>query len=172
MDALYRLVYRLGHRTLRLWWRVRRPAMSSAAVALWHEERLLVVRTSYHPLLDLPGGGIDVGEAPLAAAVRELREETGIEVAPTSLTEEGVFRYLDLERRITAHVFAWRPQEAPVPTIDRREVVWAGLLTRGELADEAVSPLLRAYLGSAAVPPRDEADRYQCSKGTRQISRA
>lgn len=172
MDALYRLVYRLGHRTLRLWWRVRRPAMSSAAVALWHEERLLVVRTSYHPLLDLPGGGIDIGEAPLAAAVRELREETGIEVPRDALTEEGVFRYLDLGRRITAHVFAWRPQVAPAAVIDRREVVWAGLLAREELANAAVSPLLQAYLGPVAAPPQAEVGRRQCSSGTRQISRA
>lgn len=34
-----------------------------------------------------PGGGIDVGESPLEAAVRELREETGIRVEPSDLGE-------------------------------------------------------------------------------------
>lgn len=34
---------------------------------------------------DLPGGLVDPGESEVEAAVRELREETGIEVSPSSL---------------------------------------------------------------------------------------
>ena len=33
----------------------------------------------------LPGGGLDFGEAPADAMVREVREETGFEVEPTDL---------------------------------------------------------------------------------------
>lgn len=146
MDAAYRAAYWLGHRALRAWWRVRRPASDAAAVALWHGDRLLVVRTSYHPLLDLPGGGVGRGEPPPAAAARELREETGLEVDPAALAPAGTYRYVDLGRRITAHVFAHRPAAAPTPRVDGREVVWAGLLSRAELAARRVSPQLAAYL--------------------------
>ena len=54
------------------------------------------------------------------AAARELREETAVEVAPERLTPDGEFRYRDLHRKVTAHVFAWRPEQAPVVAVDRR----------------------------------------------------
>ena len=54
----------------------------------------------------------------------------------------------------------------PAPVVDRREIVWAGLLTRAELATASLSPLVGLYLddtaGETAQPP----------SGTRQISRA
>lgn len=106
----------------------------------------MVVRTSYHDLLDLPGGGMETGEDPREAAIRELREETGVEAPPEALAAEGIYRYDDLGRRVTAHVFAYRPSEPPVPMIDRREIVWAGLLQRAELAQGRISPQLTAYL--------------------------
>lgn len=36
----------------------------------------------YHGLLEFPGGGIEPGEEPLAAAVREVEEEVGIVISP------------------------------------------------------------------------------------------
>ena len=151
MDPAYRLAYRLAFTLLRGWWFLRRPRTFGAAVALWDGERLLVVRCSYRPGLDLPGGGVDRGEDLAMAAVRELREEVGI-AAPTSALGPPIrLQFVANHRRITDTVFAWRPAVAPEPRIDRREIVWAGYLPRAELAKAELSQGLARYLAAEAA---------------------
>ncbi len=54
---------------------------ASVAVVALHEGDILLVRQFRHPikkeLLEIPAGGVDPGETPEAAAVREMQEETG-----------------------------------------------------------------------------------------------
>jgi 8-oxo-dGTP pyrophosphatase MutT (NUDIX family) len=53
-------------------------------VVLWDDHgRVLLLHHVFHPTMPwgLPGGWLDKGEDPLAGAVRELREETGIDTA-------------------------------------------------------------------------------------------
>lgn len=55
--------------------------VSSAAVALYtDDDRVLVVKANYKKYWSFPGGIIDLGETPKTSAVREVREETGIEL--------------------------------------------------------------------------------------------
>lgn len=69
--------------------RVRRSGAMTVVLSADGREVLLLRRTI--PFLwDLPGGGIEPGERPVDAAVRECREETGHDVA----IEREVGRYL------------------------------------------------------------------------------
>lgn len=58
-------------------------------VVLRHGGRVLMVWERARECWELPGGGIEPGESPRAAAVRELREETGQRVAPEDLRFAG-----------------------------------------------------------------------------------
>ncbi|MFG1963557.1 NUDIX domain-containing protein [Nonomuraea sp. NPDC049028] len=55
----------------------------AAAGALFSNDsgRLLLVRPTYKPYMDIPGGYVEPGETPHEACVREVREELGIQPA-------------------------------------------------------------------------------------------
>lgn len=65
---------------------IQRPSVYGLVI---YNQQLLVAKAHYTQKYVLPGGGIEKGEAIHAALIREIREETGIEV------EVGVFTFRD-----------------------------------------------------------------------------
>lgn len=58
------------------------PALTVDCVVFDARGHLLLIRRAHEPFMDryaLPGGFVDVGETVEAAALRELKEETGVE---------------------------------------------------------------------------------------------
>lgn len=53
------------------------------------EDRVLLCHRRDYDLWNLPGGGVENGETPWDALVREIREETGLDAAPVHLS--GVY---------------------------------------------------------------------------------
>lgn len=64
-------------------------AIGAFVVILDGQNRLLLSHRRDIDLWNLPGGGVESGELPTEAAVREVREETGLEVKIERLT--GVY---------------------------------------------------------------------------------
>lgn len=58
---------------------------SVTAIVTDEQGRLLLVHKTDNNLWALPGGGVDFGESVAQAAVREVKEETGIDVEVTGL---------------------------------------------------------------------------------------
>lgn len=54
------------------------PRMAAGALFFDADGRILMVQPTYKNYWDIPGGYVEVGESPLQAAVREVREELGI----------------------------------------------------------------------------------------------
>lgn len=79
-DQLLHVLATAAHRLLKLGWFVRRPKTFGAhGVALTAEGRLVLVRLRYAEGWRLPGGGRKEGETAIQAALRELREEIGMQ---------------------------------------------------------------------------------------------
>jgi 8-oxo-dGTP pyrophosphatase MutT (NUDIX family) len=74
--------------------------------------RLLIGQATGWPRWDIPKGLAEAEETHLQAAVRELREETGLEADPAALVPLGIHRYLPGKQLA---LFAWRPATMPDP---------------------------------------------------------
>jgi ADP-ribose pyrophosphatase YjhB (NUDIX family) len=85
----------------------------------------LAPRVSRHELWTLPGGGLDHGEDPRDAVVREVREETGLDVTIGPIARTYSLHLPDTwrkGRRVDAHSLrivydGWVPKDAPAPQV-------------------------------------------------------
>ncbi|PZF97803.1 NUDIX hydrolase [Micromonospora deserti] len=117
-----------------------------------------------------PGGGLDPGESPAAAAARELAEETGLRLAPAELGEsvwsetvefpfDGV-RYRQEQEFFLVRVPSWQVDTAGFTDVERASVDGHRWWTRAELVttDERYYPVelpavLARALSAAPQPP-------------------
>jgi 8-oxo-dGTP pyrophosphatase MutT (NUDIX family) len=84
----------------------------SCGVVVTDGARVLLGHATRSPRWDIPKGLVEPGETPRQAALRELREETGLIAEGETLSDLGQHAYLpgkDLA------LFAWRPDAMPDP---------------------------------------------------------
>ncbi|MDQ1746211.1 MAG: hypothetical protein QOD07_474 [Frankiaceae bacterium] len=113
---------------------VHRDPKVAVGVAVFDGDRLLLVRRVMNPgrgKWSLPGGYLDLGEDPRAAAAREAREEAGVEVAVGDVID----------------VFANPVEEGGTVFILFAASLVSGEPTAGDDADAA------AFFGRGDVPP-------------------
>ena len=124
------------------------PRHEGTQVAVYVGRGLLLVRTSYRVEWQLPGGSIQRGETPEAAARREMAEEIGLTAA--SLPPAGIMCGIWDGRRDRVHFFELRLTELPKLRLDNREIVAARLATPTELHRMVLTGPVAAYLEQTA----------------------
>jgi len=146
IDLCFQLAYRLAYRLIHIYWFICRPSLRGALVAVWHDDRILLVKPSYMPVYSLPGGGVKKGEEPIAAAVRELGEEIDLHLSANAL--KRVFEYTCNNSGMTDTVIIFETHltEPPQITIDNREIIRADFVTLDEALSRNLLPHVEQYL--------------------------
>ena len=103
-----------------------------------------------------PGGGVDEGETAVAAAVRELAEETGVEVAVEDLADLGRFELVTADRgTFHFHAFVARTTLSRVECHEGRQMVFVDSdpLPDVDLVPSTalVAPVLRQWIADHPV---------------------
>ncbi|WP_280245923.1 NUDIX hydrolase [Nocardia abscessus] len=108
------------------------------------EGRILLIRRTDNGKYSIPGGGLEAGETVAQAVVREVHEETGIDVTVTQLIgifsdPDHVIAYDDGEVRQEFSIcFHARPTGGtPRPSEESAEVEW---IRPGDLHDRDIHP--------------------------------
>jgi 8-oxo-dGTP diphosphatase len=155
LDRLLRLGYRGAFQTMRLYWRLAHPETHGALVALWHAGEVLLVQNSYLPFRSLPGGSLRRGEGARAAAVRELREEVGIEARAQDLVQVVDTRLAWAGKLDHVEIFELALAERPRVAIDRREVVAAEFFRPAVALSLHLFPPVRTAIERHRPGPRE-----------------
>ncbi|MFP3550669.1 NUDIX hydrolase [Paraburkholderia sp. SIMBA_049] len=145
IDFVWRMVLRLGYRCARVWWHLRRPPHEGALVAIYVGQALLLVKASYRAEWNFPGGSLQPGETPDAAARREMEEEIGL--SSHALRPAGSVCGNWEGRRDRVHFFELHLDRMPELRLDNREIVAARLASPEELHGVALTGAVVAYLG-------------------------
>jgi 8-oxo-dGTP diphosphatase len=144
IDAVWRLALRLGFPLARAWWHLRRPRHEGALVAIYVGQALLLVKSSYRSEWSFAGGSLKPGEAPIAAAQREMEEEIGL--TPHSLRPAGSVSGVWDGRQDRVHFFELHLDSLPGLRLDKREITATRLALPEELNSIALTGPVLSYL--------------------------
>ncbi|MFI5492077.1 NUDIX domain-containing protein [Actinoplanes sp. NPDC051859] len=154
---LARLRSMIGHELILL------PAVS--VLVLDEQARLLLVRhAGQRDGWAVPGGAVEVGESPAQAAVREIREETGLQINRLRLRDtlggpdyEVTYPNGDRVAYVTTVYEAGISAGTPVP--DQEEITELDWFAPVHLPELDLNPFTRALLRATGYLPAPETSR-------------
>ena len=103
------------------------PILTVAAVIANERGQVLLVRKRSSSVFIQPGGKIEPGEDPIPALVRELDEELGVQLEPSSAAYLGEFEAAAVNepgRSVRAHAYACSIKGNPKAQAEIEELAW------------------------------------------------
>lgn len=137
--------------------------MNAAAGVLFHsgDGRILLVQPSYKRHWDLPGGVVERGESPKAAAAREVKEELGVTVEPGRLLIVDYLPQHGNRPEMVAYIFEGGYLSDTTITVDGSEILaWAWCTGYERLMHTATAPILGRRIEHAEVARRQRVTLY------------
>lgn len=123
------------------------PGVTVAAICfIQADDRVLTVRKRGTSRFMLPGGKLEPGESPEAAACRECAEEIGVTVVPAQLESLGVWQgpaANESGQVITAHVFFSDMEISPDVSREIEEARWIPVQDPGAMR---LAPLMEQFV--------------------------
>jgi 8-oxo-dGTP pyrophosphatase MutT (NUDIX family) len=147
-NKLAQLFYNLAYRIILSIWFFTRPTVRGVYVAVWYQKKLLVIKNSYKNRFTIPCGRIKRSEDTAEAAMRELKEEVGIEIKKSQLTFVGEYVAEHNFATDVGSFFEFEMTESPNVQVDNREVTWAQFMPLDQISSLNLNPTVRAWLDS------------------------
>jgi 8-oxo-dGTP pyrophosphatase MutT (NUDIX family) len=145
-NKLARILYNLAYRIILLIWFFTRPTVYGVYVAVWYQQKLLIIKNSYRKRLTLPCGRIKRGEDTAQAAVRELKEEVGIDLRKRQLKFIGQYAAAQNHATDVGSFFEFEMEELPDVQVDNREVIWAQFMPLEQISTLDLNPTVKTWL--------------------------
>ncbi|SDK04442.1 NUDIX hydrolase [Nonomuraea jiangxiensis] len=137
-------------------------SVSVAGVIIDDQGRALLIQRRDNGHWEAPGGVLELDEDITAGLLREVREETGLQVEPVTLT--GVYK--NMARGIVALVFRCKVVGGEPTTSDEtRDLRWVTGEEVASLADEAFAIRVLDAMGSNSTPAVRQHDGVHLIRG-------
>ncbi|WP_029352595.1 NUDIX domain-containing protein [Bosea sp. 117] len=142
---------------MHVWWRFARGmTLGVRGVVLAPDQHVLLLRHTYSPGWQFPGGGVEPGETLMEALRRELEEEAAIHVVGEPRLH-GVFFNSFASRRDHVAVYVIEHFRAGAPMVPNREIAEVGFFPLDDLPPETTPGTrrrLHEIVGQQPAAPR------------------
>jgi 8-oxo-dGTP pyrophosphatase MutT (NUDIX family) len=145
-NTFARIFYKLAYKLILFVWFFYRPTVKGVYIAVWYDEKILIIKNSYKKQFSIPCGRIKRGENLTEAAARELSEEVGLKVDESELKFMGQYKYNYKYVSEIGNFFELKISNLPNISVDNREVVWARFTAPDKALLLELNPLLRSYI--------------------------
>ena len=148
---------RLRGRLFHFYFRMKRPMTFGVRGLVYDADQtsVFLIRHTYVPGWQLPGGGVEVGETAIEALQRELFEEGNIEIAGSPLLKSLHFNS-QASRRDHVALYLVESYRQTAPKLPDREIAEGGFFPLDRLPDTTTPATLRRIaevFGGAPASP-------------------